>query len=87
MSLNFGGGIFSQSSTLLFSKPRRKRKSIRDEIETDEQEIFIIISISRRKFNFENTNIFSFFLINISREVKFVADKNLSFSPGVWSYS
>jgi hypothetical protein len=46
VSLKFFSNIFSQSSSLLFSKPRRRKKRFKEEVVAEKQEVFIIILIN-----------------------------------------
>jgi hypothetical protein len=48
--------IFIFTSTLLFSKPRRKKKRFKEEVEADKQTIFILILTHNQKLKFEISN-------------------------------
>jgi hypothetical protein len=69
MSFKFFANIFQQSPSLLFSKPRRKKKRFKKEIEAEKLKIYDIIFAVRRKFNF---GISSMFLNNTLDDISFV---------------
>jgi hypothetical protein len=79
VSFRFFNKHFSQSSTYQFSKPRRRKKRIKETIEANIQKFFIIILSSKRKFNFEDSNIFSMSLNTMLKKNQHFLEQNLPF--------